>query len=195
MKKIAVFCGSSAGNKDVYTQAANHLAEVLAGNKLTLVYGGARVGLMGVLANRMLEKNSHVIGIMPQFLVDKEVAHSGLTELIKVDSMHERKALIQEMADGFIALPGGFGTIEEIFEMITWSQLNLHSKPCAFFNVHGYYNHMDIFLENCVKEGFIARGYKEMIIIEDDPEMIISRFASYEHHTIDKAYLARNNLT
>jgi uncharacterized protein (TIGR00730 family) len=195
MKKIAVFCGSSAGNKAVYAQAAQKLADVLCLNNLTLVYGGARVGLMGILANRMLEKNAAVTGVMPQFLVDKEVAHSGLTELIKVDSMHERKAMIQEMADGFIALPGGFGTIEEIFEMITWSQLNLHSKPCAFFNVNSYYNYIDLFLENCVKEGFIARDYKEMIIIENDPEMIISRFASYQHHTIDKAFLARNNLT
>jgi len=195
MKKIAVFCGSSTGNKPVYRQAARKLADTFIKNNISLIYGGANRGLMGILADRMLENGCEVTGIMPAFLIDKEVAHHGITKLIKVNTMHERKAMIEDLADGFVALPGGFGTIEEIFEMITWSQLNLHQKPCGFFNVNGYYDVMDVFLENCVREGFIARGYKDMIITENDPEKIIIRFASYEHHNIDTASLVRNNLT
>ena len=138
MKRISVFCGSSAGNKPVYIEAAKNLADTLIKNNLTLVYGGGKIGLMGILADQMLEQNGEVIGIIPHFLFEKEVGHHGLTELIKVNSMHERKALIQEKSDGFIALPGGFGTIEEIFEMMKEKVSNLenqYSKVRALFMV------------------------------------------------------------
>jgi len=193
MIRISVFCGSSTGNKQLYSEATKNLADTLISNNLSLIYGGGKIGLMGILANRMLEQNGEVIGIIPHFLFEKEVGHQGLTELIKVNSMHERKALIQEKSDGFIALPGGFGTVEEIFEMITWGQLNIHKKPCAFLNVNGYYDFIDDFINNCITEGFIDPGYKDMIVMEDDPEIIIQRFKTYEHHRIDKSYLALNN--
>ena len=140
----------------------------------------------------MLEQNGEVIGIIPHFLFDKEVGHKGVTKLVKVNSMHERKALIQEKSDGFIALPGGFGTIEEIFEMITWGQLKIHKKPCAFLNVNGYYNFILSFLDKAVDDGFINKKYKDMVILEKDPDIIIHRFLEYEHPLIDKAYLALN---
>jgi uncharacterized protein (TIGR00730 family) len=186
MKKIAVFCGSSTGNKVVYTEAALALADTLIKNQLSLVYGGANRGLMGILANRMLEKNGQVIGIMPGFLIDMEVAHHGITKLVKVETMHQRKALMQQEADGFIAMPGGFGTLEEIFEMITWSQLKLHQKPCAFLNINGYFNFVESLLENAVNEGFLKEEYKEMIIIADNPQTLIRKMTTYQHPTTDK---------
>jgi len=188
MKNIAVFCGSSTGHSPVYSKAAENLADTLINNNITLVYGGANRGLMGILANRMLEQKGQVIGIMPGFLIDKEVSHNGLTELIKVHTMHERKALMQEKSDGFIAMPGGFGTIEEIFEMITWGQLKIHQKPCAFFNVNSYFDFVSSFLDNAVNEGFLKKDYKEMIIIEKMPDTIIRRFLSYKHPSADKLY-------
>lgn len=192
MEKLCVFCGSSNGNNSAYTKAARQLANNLIQNDITLVYGGARVGLMGTLANHILEKGGRVIGIMPEFLIEKEVAHTGLTQLIQVSSMHERKERMQKISDGFIALPGGLGTVEEIFEMITWGQLNIHQKPCAFLNVNGYYDHIDNFLNNAVREGFIDKEYQDMIIIEDDPDRIIVMFIRYIHPTINKIYRALN---
>lgn len=145
---------------------------------------------MGELANQVLSLGGEVIGIIPKFLIDKEVAHNGLTRLIETDTMHERKELMQKESDGFIALPGGLGTIEEIFEMITWGQLNIHKKPCAFLNINGYYNFINAFLDNAVREGFIEQEFKNMIIIEEDPEILIQGFFKYDHPTIDKAQIA-----
>jgi uncharacterized protein (TIGR00730 family) len=190
MKRICVFCGSSYGNSRLYVESVNHLNKILIKNNLILVYGGAKVGLMGELADQMLNLGGEVIGIIPRFLIDKEVAHNGITKLIETDSMHERKELMQKESDGFIALPGGFGTIEEIFEMITWGQLNIHKKPCAFLNINSYYNFINAFLDNAVSEGFIEQEFKNMIIIEEDPEIIIQRFFNYDHPTIDKAEIA-----
>jgi uncharacterized protein (TIGR00730 family) len=192
MKKICVFCGSSYGNDRIYSEAAEKLGETFINNNITLVYGGAKIGLMGELADRILHLGGKVIGIIPKFLIDKEVAHNGLTRLVEVDSMHERKALMQKESDGFIALPGGFGTIEEIFEMITWGQLNIHRKPCAFLNINGFYDSMNSFLNNAVKEGFIEKEFKDMIIIESDPNSIIQKFSAYLHPAVDKAELALN---
>ena len=186
MKNVAVFCGSSTGNKAAYIEAAQKLADTLITNNLSLIYGGANRGLMGILADRMLEQNGQVTGIMPGFLIDKEVSHHGLTKLVKVNTMHERKALMQEEADGFIAMPGGFGTVEEIFEMITWGQLKIHQKPCAFFNINGYFDFVHSFLATAVNEGFLKNEYKEMIIIENNPHTIISNFLSYKHPSVDK---------
>jgi uncharacterized protein (TIGR00730 family) len=160
----------------------------------SLVYGGAKVGLMGQLANRVLQSGGEVTGIMPGFLVNKEVAHHGLTRLVEVSSMHERKALMQEESDGFIALPGGFGTVEEIFEMITWGQLSIHQKPCALLNINGFYDFMNGFLDNAVNEGFIEKEFKDMIIIESEPETVIHRMLHYQHPKIDKAAIALNKI-
>ena len=186
LKKIAVFCGSSSGNKAVYKEAAKDLADTLIKNRLSLVYGGANRGMMGILADRMLEQKGQVIGIMPGFLARMEVAHNGLTKFIKVETMHERKALIEQEADGFIAMPGGFGTLEEIFEMITWSQLKLHQKPCAFLNINGYFNFVESFLEQAVNDGFLKKEYKEMIIIEESPQVLITEMTAFQHPVTDK---------
>jgi uncharacterized protein (TIGR00730 family) len=190
MKKICVFCGSSFGNDPIYVEAVRTLAGELASYGITLVYGGAKVGLMGELADSMLRLGGNVTGIIPKFLIEKEVAHHALTKLIETESMHERKELMERESDGFIALPGGLGTIEEIFEMITWGQLNIHKKPCAFLNIKGYYNFINSFLDNAVEEGFIEAEFKDMIIIESDPGKIIQRFLEYQHPVIDKAAIA-----
>jgi len=145
---------------------------------------------MGKLADLILGSGGKVIGIIPKFLIDKEVAHNGLTKLIEVDSMHERKSLMQMESDAFIALPGGLGTTEEIFEMITWGQLNIHQKPCALLNINGFYDFMNDYLDNAVNEGFIEKEFKNMIIIEHDPNKIIQRFLNYVHPKIDKAKIA-----
>lgn len=190
MNNICVFCGSSSGNNIAYQQAADNLAETLLKNNITLVYGGAHVGLMGQIANKMMNGGGKVIGIIPKALVEKEVAHNGLTELIVVNSMHERKSLMQEMSVGFIAMPGGLGTTEEIFEMLTWAQLKIHNKPCAFLNIKGYFDQLAAFLENMVSEGFLERGYKDMAIFADNIDEIITKFENYIPPALDKAQLA-----
>ena len=190
MKKICVFCGSSRGNNKIYSESARKLGDIIVKNNLSLIYGGAKIGLMGELANRVMELKGEVIGIMPYFLVKMEVAHTGITRLVKVNSMHERKQIMLREAEGFIAMPGGSGTMDEIFEMITMGQLNQHKKPCAFLNINGYYDYIDKFLQNAVAEGFLDKGYRDMIIIENEPEIIIERFMNYSHPDIDKAKIA-----
>jgi uncharacterized protein (TIGR00730 family) len=195
MKKICVFCGSSYGNKPHYSEAVKTLSELFIQYKIELVYGGAKVGLMGELADQIIRSGGEVTGIIPRFLKEQEVEHNGITRLIEVDSMHERKEMMEKESDGFIALPGGVGTIEEIFEMITWGQLSLHEKPCAFLNVNGFYDLIDAFLENTVKEGFLDQDFKNMILVESDPEIVIQWFLNYKHHTIDKAERARSSFS
>src|SRR5690554_1994263 len=152
MKSICVYCASGIGNQSIYGEEAFKLGEILTENKIQVVYGGAKIGVMGKLAEGVLSKNGKIIGIIPEFLKKKEIAHTGLTEIITVQTMHERKALMQEKSDGFIALPGGFGTMEELFEILTWAQLDLHRKPIGILNTNGYYNALIQFVETMIQE-------------------------------------------
>ena len=187
MKRLCVFCGSSFGGNPAYVKAAKELGNAIAKRNICLVYGGARVGLMGEIASTVIRAKGEVIGVIPKDLVDKEVAHGNLTDLRIVESMHERKSLMAELSDGFIALPGGFGTMEEIFEVITWAQLSFHDKPCGLLNINGYYNYLIKFLDHSVKENFIEPEHRAMIIIDDDPESLLDKFSKYEPPKIDKA--------
>ncbi len=169
MKKICVFCGSSSGRQPEYIEAAHKLANALTKRGIGLVYGGASVGIMREIADAVLSSGGEVIGVIPQALVDKEVSHKGLTELKVVSSMHERKAVMAELSDGFIALPGGLGTLEELFEVLTWSQLGFHNKPCGLLNVNGYYNKLSSFLDHAVDEEFVKMKHRELLLNEDNP--------------------------
>jgi uncharacterized protein (TIGR00730 family) len=187
MKRICVFCGSSPGAKPEYAQAARRLGHTLANKGIGLVYGGAKVGTMGQLANAALEAGGEVIGVIPEQLVEKEVAFIGLTDLQVVGSMHERKARMVELADGFIALPGGLGTFEEFFEALTWAQLSIHHKPCGFLNVCGYYDKLIAFLDHAVAQQFVKAEYRAMVLVDEDPEGLLQKFAVYQPPQIDKA--------
>jgi uncharacterized protein (TIGR00730 family) len=187
LKKLCVFCGSSFGSDPAYAKAANDLAIAITKRGIGLVYGGSRVGLMGEIADAVIKANGDVIGVITKDLVDREVANHGLSDLRIVGSMHERKSLMAEISDGFVALPGGFGTLEEIFEVITWAQLNFHSKPCGLLNVHGYYDNLLKFLDHSVNEEFIEPENREMIIIDNDPESLLERFLNYKAPKVDKA--------
>lgn len=167
------------GRNPAYVEAARSLAKILASNDITLVYGGASVGIMGQLADAALEAGGKVIGVMPQELVDREVAHLNLSELIVVGSMHERKAKMAKLSDGFIALPGGLGTFEELFEVLTWAQLRFHNKPCGLLNTDGYYDQLVSFLDHSVNEGFIKPAHREMIILSDKPGTLLKAFEAH----------------
>jgi uncharacterized protein (TIGR00730 family) len=180
MKRICVFCGSSSGESPIYLESATRVGEILAREGLGLVYGGSRVGLMGRLADSVLEHGGEVIGVIPRALVNREVAHGGLTELRIVASMHERKAVMAELSDAFIALPGGLGTLEELFEVVTWSQLGLHQKPSGVLDVRGYYQPLIAFLDHAVNEGFLATQHRRMIMLENDPDALVARLREYE---------------
>ena len=180
MKKVAVYCGSSKGNKKIYIEASKNLGRVLAERNKTLIYGAGSVGLMGVIADEMLEQGAEVIGIIPQFLMDLEVGHRGLTELEVTKDMHTRKARMEALSDGFIAMPGGFGTLDELFEILTWGQLNLHDKPMAIYNVEGYFNGILSFLDNAVNEGFLKAKYVKNIIVSDQANELIKQMDAYK---------------
>ncbi|ANO52376.1 LOG family protein [Woeseia oceani] len=186
MKAICVYCGSSPGIRDDYTLAAKSLAVALTERDLALVYGGASKGIMGVLADAVLERGGRVIGVIPQALRDKEIAHPTLSELHVVASMHERKALMAELADGFIALPGGFGTLEEIIETVTWAQLGFHSKPCGLLNIAGYYEPLLAFIASSVREGFVRDEHQTMLMVEEQADSLLENFASYQPVLRDK---------
>lgn len=177
MRRICVFCGSNAGARSEYAEAARALAAVLVERKLGIVYGGGNVGLMGVLADAALEHGGEVIGVIPRKLVDKEVAHRGVTELRIVETMHERKALMNDLSDAFIALPGGFGTLDEFFEVLTWSQLGFHGKPCALLNVAGYYDRMLAMLDHAVTERLLRPAHRELVIADTDPLRLLQRLS------------------
>ncbi|MFC0445558.1 TIGR00730 family Rossman fold protein [Pseudidiomarina halophila] len=174
LSTICVYCGANPGFSPVFKDAAIALADTLAAAGITLVYGGSSVGLMGTIADRMLTLGGQAIGVIPQALVDKELAHHGLTELHVVSSMHARKAKMAELADGFIAMPGGMGTLEELFEMLTWAQLGLHQKSCAVLNVDGYYNSLLNFLENATSQGFIRAEHRHLLISHDEPKQLLA---------------------
>ncbi len=180
MKRLCVYCGSSSGRLPDYAQAARQLARAMVSKNINLVYGGASVGIMGEIANAVLEEGGEVIGIIPKGLFKNEVAHTGITELREVDSMHERKSLMADLSDGFIALPGGFGTIEEIFEIITWSQLGMHRKPCGLLNVCHYYDKLISFLDHAVSEQFIKATHRSTILIDKCPNTLLEKFEEYK---------------
>jgi len=186
MKSLCVFCGSSHGNSTAFTVAARELGEAIATRGIELIYGGSHVGLMGVIADAALAKGGKVIGVLPRFMSDKELAHTGITKLHLVDTMHERKRLMAELSEGFVALPGGFGTFEEIFEAITWAQLHLHRFPCALLNVDGYYDALEVFLRGSVAKGFVKPEQFESLIVAKSVNELFERFATFRPEESEK---------
>lgn len=186
MRRLCVYCGSSLGTSPAYAAAARTLADVLVRHELELVYGGASKGIMGVIADRMLESGGKVHGVIPKSLYDKEIAHGGLSELHVVTTMHERKAIMADLSDGFIAMPGGFGTLEEIIEILTWGQLRFHDKPCGLLNVRGYFDLLESYLDHAVNEGFLRPENREMLLTDDDPESLLRQFARYSAASVEK---------
>ncbi|MFE4896818.1 LOG family protein [Peribacillus butanolivorans] len=184
MKTLAVFCGSSRGASNVYLDAAKKLGKELAKRNITLVYGGACVGIMGAVADSVLEAGGKVIGVMPSFLEKREISHKNLTELIVVDSMHERKAKMAELADGFIALPGGPGTLEEFFEIFTWAQLGLHHKPCGLLNINHYYDPLVALFNHMSDEQFLHEKYRSMALVDVEPNGLLDQFNTYKPPTV-----------
>ena len=178
LRALAVFCGSHAGRDAIHRAAAEELGRLLARRGMRLVFGGGRVGLMGALADAALAAGGEVVGVIPRFLLDREVGHRGVTELVTVESMHERKAEIERRADGFVALPGGIGTLEEIAEIWTWIQLGLHSKPVGILNSGGYFDPLVEFLDRMVEEGFLSAGYRALLHVEREPERLLERLAA-----------------
>jgi len=178
IRSICVFCGSSSGVKGAYKDAARAFADHAARQGIRLVYGGASVGLMGSIADAALRAGGEVIGVIPRALVDREIAHSGLTKLHVVDTMHERKAMMAELSDAFVALPGGLGTLEELFEVWTWGMLGLHAKPYAILNVDGYYSPLIDFLDHARDEGFIRPAQRAMLVVDDDAMRLVDTLAS-----------------
>ncbi len=186
MKRIAVFSGSSPGVQPDYMIAAKRLAETLVSRSHALVYGGANVGLMGELARSVKALGGEVIGVIPRSLVEKEVAYRELHDLRIVESMHERKAVIADLSDGFVAMPGGFGTLDEFFEVLTWAQLGIHQKPCGLLNIAGYWNTLLAFLDHAVGQRFIKDAHRSMVFVADDPERLLDSFGLYRPPVIDK---------
>ena len=186
LKRICVFCGSSSGNNSKYAKSARNLGATLAEQDVTLVYGGSNIGLMGEIANSMIDRNGNVIGIIPQVLVDKEVAFTHLQDLRVVNSMHERKALMAELADGFISMPGGFGTLEETIEMLTWTQLGIHEKPIGLFNIEGYFDRLCGFIDHMVLEGFLVQGFRDMLLMDHQPDGLLDKMIKFRPPQIDK---------
>jgi uncharacterized protein (TIGR00730 family) len=186
MKRICVFCGSNFGQSEKYRAMAVKLGQDLAARGLGLVYGGGNVGLMGVIADAVLERGGEVIGVIPEDLVKKEVAHKGLSDLRVVGSMHERKALMASLSDGFIALPGGFGTLDEFCEILTWAQLGLHEKPCGILDATGYFDLFLKFVDHSVAQGFIRAEHRDLLLRFDASEALLDAFAAYKPAHLDK---------
>ena len=179
MKSITVFCGSSMGVKSIFKNKAIELGKALAQRKIALIYGGAKVGLMGTIADAILAEGGKVTGVLPKFLQAKELAHEGLSELILVDSMHERKTTMNELCDGVLALPGGFGTLEELFEMLTWAQLGLHKKPVALLNVGGFYDHLNLLTQVMVDNAFLKASNRDMLLVDEHIDKLLTMMESY----------------
>ncbi len=193
MKRISVFCGSSSGKDTTYETIARELGRQLAIESIDLVYGGAKVGLMGAVADGVLAETGKVIGVLPVFLMKKEIAHDGLTELILVDTLHERKTKMNDLSDGVIALPGGFGTLEEYFEMLTWGQLGLHQKPMGILNIKGYYDELISFLDSMVEKGFLKEVNRKMVLVSDNIEELLDKMKNYEAPDVGK-WIRKENL-
>ena len=175
MKAIAVYCGANAGASPVYAEAARAMGRALVARGLGLVYGGGHVGLMGTIADEVLRLGGQVSGVIPQQLVDRELAHPGLTHLYVVKDMHERKAMMAQLSDGFVALPGGMGTLEELFEMLTWSQLGIHAKPVGVLNVDGFYDQLVGFMRHLLDQGFVKPQHAGLMMVESDPAALLTR--------------------
>ena len=186
LKSICVFCGSNPGADPIYVQTARNVGALLAARNITAVYGGGRVGMMGAFAEGVLAADGKVIGIIPEALRLKELAGDGLTQLHVVDSMHERKQMMADFSDGFIALPGGFGTFEEFLETLTWAQLGLHSKPCGLLNVKGYYDPLLTFIDHAVAEGFVRPLHRRFVIDAHDPAALLDAMARYQPPAVDQ---------
>ena len=178
MRSVCVFCGSNEGASGAYAAATRALARAIAGRGMRLVYGGGSIGLMGVLGEEALAAGGHVIGVTPRRLVEKELVRNSLSELHVVETMQERKSLMAELSDGFIALPGGFGTLDELFEMLTWTQLGYHRKPCALLDVEGYFERLIAFLDHSVEQRFVTAAHRAMLIVERDPDALLDRLAA-----------------
>lgn len=186
MQRVCIYCGSSPGHDPVHADAARALGRLIAERGLGLVYGGGRVGLMGLIADSALAAGGEVIGVIPQRLVDAEVAHLGLSTLEVVDSMHHRKARMAELADAFIALPGGFGTLDELFEILTWAQLGLHGKPCGLLDVNGYFAPLVAWADQAVAAGFVRPRHRDLLMVDDDAVRLVDRLAAHEPVAISK---------
>lgn len=191
INSICVYCGSSTGRLEAYGAAAHTLAETLVNRNIRLIYGGAGIGIMGMVADRVLELGGQAVGVIPKALAHKEVAHPSLTELHVTASMHERKMRMAELADGFIALPGGIGTLEELFEIWTWAQLGFHQKPCGLLNVAGYYDALIHFLDHLAHEQFVKPHHRDMLMVESEPQRLLDRYVQYQppavKHWVTKA--------
>ena len=186
MNRIVVFCGSGIGTDQIFEDEATRLGQKLAKQNIGLVYGGADIGLMGAVANGVLMENGIVIGVLPHFLKSKEIAHEQLTELIIVDSMHERKTKMNDLADGVIALPGGFGTMEELFEMLTWAQLGLHKKPIGILNVNGFYDDLINLMDTMMKKGLLKEVARQLVLVSDNIDDLLEKMKNYDGPSVGK---------
>jgi hypothetical protein len=186
VRRVCIFCGSYSGVRADYAVAARGMAAALVRNGLELVYGGGRVGLMGIVADEVLRLGGTAIGVIPRALREREVGYDGLTQLHVVETMHERKAMMADLADAFVALPGGLGTIEEIFEIWTWAQLGMHQKPCGFLDVAGYYTPLAAFLDHAAHEGFVRPQMRGTAMFDSEPEALLRRFAAYAPPAVEK---------
>lgn len=193
LNSIAVFCASSPGFDGVWVETARQVGQYFAEQDITLVYGGGKVGLMGAVADAALAKGGKVVGVIPEFLDTKEVGHHGVTELIVVDTMHERKAKMNALCHGVIALPGGFGTMEELFEMLTWAQLGLHPKPIGLLNAHGFYDHLLAFVRNMVDTGLLKKENQDMLLVADNIEELVDKMNNYRAPDVPK-WLKKENV-
>jgi uncharacterized protein (TIGR00730 family) len=194
VQRACIFCGSSPGARPAYTEAAEDLGMLLVENGITLVFGGATVGLMGRLADTVVSEGGEAIGVIPQALVDREIAHVGLTDLHVVDTMHERKQRMADLADAFVALPGGLGTLDELFEIYTWAQLGLHRKPIGLMNVEGYFDGLVGFLEHAVAERFVRDDHREMLIVEEEPAPMLERLKSFDPASLTPKWIDRQDV-
>jgi len=186
MKSITVFCGSSFGTEEIYKEQAYLVGKTFAKENIRLIYGGANVGLMGAVADGVIENEGKAIGVLPHFLQSKEIAHTNLTELILVETMHERKTKMNELSDGVIVLPGGYGTLEEFFEMITWAQLGLHKKPIAILNINGFYDDLIKLVQTMVDKGFLKQINQEMLLVSDAIDELLEKMRTYKAPTVGK---------
>lgn len=175
IRSVCVFCGANAGASPAYSAAAAELGSTLAASSVRVVFGGGSVGLMGVLANAVLTNGGEITGVIPQALLDREIGHTGVTDMRVVRTMHERKAVMSELSDAFVALPGGLGTLEELFEVWTWAQLGIHAKPCALLNVDGYFDPLLAFLDRGVSEGFVRARHRAMLVVADETDELLAR--------------------